>query len=60
MGAERRAGDRALADIFDLQDEMTATIVGAIEPELRSAEGARAKRKPSGIKDADSSRASNH
>jgi len=38
--------DRELADIFDLQDEMTATIVGAIEPELGSAERARAKRKP--------------
>jgi adenylate cyclase len=38
--------DRELADIFDLQDEMTATIVGAIEPELGGAERARAKRKP--------------
>ena len=38
--------DRELADIFDLQDEMTATIVGAIEPELGSAERERAKRKP--------------
>jgi TolB-like protein/Flp pilus assembly protein TadD len=38
--------DRELADIFELQDEMTATIVGAIEPELGSAERARAKRKP--------------
>jgi len=38
--------DRELADIFDLQDEMTATIVGAIGPELGSAERERAKRKP--------------
>ncbi len=38
--------DRELADIFDLQDEMTAIIVGAIEPELGSAERDRAKRKP--------------
>ncbi|MFQ6018080.1 MAG: tetratricopeptide repeat protein [Kiloniellaceae bacterium] len=38
--------DRELADIFDLQDEMTATIVGAIEPELSAAERERAKRKP--------------
>ncbi|MFQ5784422.1 MAG: adenylate/guanylate cyclase domain-containing protein [Alphaproteobacteria bacterium] len=38
--------DRELADIFDLQDEMTATIVGAIEPELGTAERDRAKRKP--------------
>ncbi len=38
--------DRELADIFEVQDEMTATIVGAIEPELGGAERARAKRKP--------------
>ncbi len=38
--------DRELADIFELQDEMTATIVGAIEPELGAAERDRAKRKP--------------
>ena len=38
--------DRRLADIFDLQDEMTQMIVGAIEPELGDAERARAKRKP--------------
>ncbi len=38
--------DRQLADIFDLQDEMTETIVGAIEPELGDAERARAKGKP--------------
>ncbi len=38
--------DRELADIFDLQDEITATIVGAIEPELGAAERERTKRKP--------------
>ena len=34
--------DRDLSDIFALQDEMTQTIVGAIEPELGSVERARA------------------
>ena len=38
--------DRELADIFDLQDEMTETIVGAIEPELANAVRARARQKP--------------
>jgi adenylate cyclase len=38
--------DRDLSDIFALQDEMTQTIVGAIEPELGSVERARARRKP--------------
>ncbi len=38
--------DRDLADIFELQDEMTQTIVGAVEPELGAAERARAARKP--------------
>jgi len=38
--------DRRMADIFDLQDEITATILGAIEPELGLAEQARARRKP--------------
>lgn len=44
MWAERY--DRDLADIFDLQDEMTQTIAGAIEPELGSVERERARRKP--------------
>ena len=35
--------DRELADMFALQDEMTATIVGAIEPELGDVESVRAK-----------------
>jgi adenylate cyclase len=30
--------DREIEDIFDLQDEMTQTIVGAVEPELSAAE----------------------
>lgn len=30
--------DREMKDIFDLQDEMTQTIVGALEPELDAAE----------------------
>jgi adenylate cyclase len=38
--------DRDLSDIFALQDEMTQTIVAAIEPELGSAERERARRKP--------------
>jgi TolB-like protein len=37
--------DRALDDIFDLQDELTISVVGAIEPTLRQAEVERAKRK---------------
>jgi len=38
--------DRDLSDIFALQDEMTQTIVAAIEPELGSVERERARRKP--------------
>ena len=38
--------DRNLDDIFALQDEMTETIVGAVEPELGAVERARAARKP--------------
>jgi adenylate cyclase len=37
--------DRALDDIFELQDELTMSVVGAIEPSLRQAEIERAKRK---------------
>jgi len=44
--------DRNLEDIFALQDEMTQTIVGAVEPELGAAERARAARKPPGNLDA--------
>jgi adenylate cyclase len=38
--------DRELADLFDLQDEITETIVTAIQPELSTAERERARRKP--------------
>ncbi len=37
--------DRALDDIFELQDEITLNVVGAIEPNLRAAETERVKRK---------------
>ena len=37
--------DRKSDDIFALQDEITLSVVGAIEPSLRSAEVERAKRK---------------
>jgi adenylate cyclase len=37
--------DRALDDVFALQDELTISVVGAIEPSLRQAEIERAKRK---------------
>jgi adenylate cyclase len=37
--------DRELADIFAVQDEITATLVGAIEPELGKAERERARAK---------------
>jgi len=35
-----------LEDVFDLQDRVTASVVAAIEPKLRSAEIERAQRKP--------------
>jgi adenylate cyclase len=38
--------DGELADIFDLQDQVTASVVGAIMPQLEKAEIERAKRKP--------------
>src|ERR1700736_2024549 len=37
--------DRDLADIFDLQDQVTASVVGAIAPAIEMAEIERAKRK---------------
>jgi len=37
--------DREMVDIFDLQDELTQTIAGAIEPALSQAERQRAKAK---------------
>ena len=38
--------DRELADVFAVQDEITETIVAAIEPQLYAAENFRAQRKP--------------
>ncbi len=38
--------DGALEDIFELQDQVTASVVGAIAPKLEQAEIERAKRKP--------------
>jgi len=38
--------DRNLEDIFAVQDEITQTVVGAIEPELSRAEQSRARLKP--------------
>ena len=40
--------DRAIDDIFALQDEITTSTVAAIEPSLRQAEIERAKRKAPG------------
>ena len=44
--------DGTLDDIFDLQDELTATIVGAIAPRVEQAEIERTKRKPTDRLDA--------
>src|SRR5205823_4433244 len=44
--------DGELADVFDLQDQITASVVGAIEPKLRIAEIERAQRKPTDSLDA--------
>jgi TolB-like protein/Tfp pilus assembly protein PilF len=44
--------DGALADIFDLQDQVAASVVGAIAPKLEQAEIERAKRKPTESLDA--------
>ena len=41
-----------LQDIFDLQDKVTAKVVGAIAPKLERAEIERSKRKPTGSLDA--------
>jgi TolB-like protein/DNA-binding winged helix-turn-helix (wHTH) protein len=38
--------DVPVADTFDVQDQITASVVGAIEPKLRQAEIERARRKP--------------
>jgi adenylate cyclase len=44
--------DGELEDIFELQDKVTESVVGAIEPSLRMAEIERSKRKPPGDMDA--------
>jgi TolB-like protein len=44
--------DGTLEDIFDLQDRVAASVVGAIAPQLELAEIARAKRKPTESLDA--------
>jgi tetratricopeptide (TPR) repeat protein len=44
--------DRDLADVFAMQDEITAAIVGSIEPQLYAAESFRAQRKPTDSLDA--------
>jgi TolB-like protein len=38
--------DGAFKDMFDLQDQVTASVVGAIEPKMQRAEIERARRKP--------------
>jgi TolB-like protein len=38
--------DGALDDIFDLQEQVTASVIGAISPRIEQAEFRRAKRKP--------------
>jgi adenylate cyclase len=42
----------ALKDVFELQDQVTASVVGAIAPRLQQAEIERARRKPTEILDA--------
>jgi TolB-like protein len=44
--------DGALEDIFDLQDQITSKVVGAVAPSLEKAEIERAKRKPTESLDA--------
>jgi adenylate cyclase len=44
--------DRVIEDIFELQDEITQTIAGALEPELNAVERGRAANKPPGNLDA--------
>jgi TolB-like protein len=50
LWADRFEG--ALDDIFDLQDQVTASVVGAIAPKLEEAEVERAKHKPTESLDA--------
>jgi TolB-like protein len=44
--------DGAIEDIFDLQDQVTASVVGAIAPKIERAEIERARRKPTASLDA--------
>jgi TolB-like protein len=44
--------DGGLSDVFDLQDRVTESVVGAIAPTVEKAEIERAKRKPTGSLDA--------
>ncbi len=44
--------DRSIADVFAVQDEITQSIVAAIEPQLYAAENFRAQRKPPDSMDA--------
>ena len=44
--------DGGLGDVFDLQDQVTESVVGAIAPVVEKAEIERAKRKPTGSLDA--------
>ena len=44
--------DGALGDIFDLQDQLTASVIGALIPKLEQAEIARIERKPTPSLDA--------
>ena len=44
LWAERFEG--AFADIFEMQDTITSSVIGLIEPQIRTAEIARARRKP--------------
>jgi TolB-like protein len=44
--------DGMLEDVFDLQDHVTSSVVGAIAPKLEQAEIQRAKRKPTESQDA--------
>jgi TolB-like protein len=50
LSADRFDGD--IEDIFDLQDRITASVVGAISPKLEQAEIERARRKPTESLDA--------
>ena len=50
LWADRFEGE--LANVFELQDQMTTSVVGAIAPKLEQAEIERAKRKPTESLDA--------